>query len=447
MNFAKNEWYHLGQWVQPVLSACFWNNWNQSENFPPTIPKLEGELLFLDGHHFVRNKDVETLTKTIQSKVNDFSFLYELERWVEEVHERCKEVLDREDVPLLQRLQSVKECMNNIVHPWIFFLTLNDIIENEFKEACKQHGITEVPVIKPSKESFVAKKKRNLELIFNKFIEKIDISMLEQTLPEIAQEVKDHIQQYSFCGVHHFVGQPYIGENLFHEFKIKTENKLQEGVSMQLQWHYKLASIAAFARTYMAETSGYVQHKAKKTLEQVGKVLNIGKEYIWLTIDELIRGLSDPEKFVKPKNIDMRKKRFAIVPTNSESVLHTTDAINIAITQLLGNKKKGFPLSGTVASHGVVRGRAKIVVHPDDINKIEKGDVLVAPETTPDFIAHFSKISGIITNQGGITSHAAIVSREFNIPCIVGVEGATETIEDNDLIEFDTKKGIIIKIT
>ena len=100
-------------------------------------------------------------------------------------------------------------------------------------------------------------------------------------------------------------------------------------------------------------------------------------------------------------------------------------------------------LKGTCASVGTARGRVKVMHNSDEINKMNEGDILVTTMTTPDFVPAMRKASGIITNEGGITCHAAIVSREFGIPCIIGTRNATEILNDNDLIEMNANKGTI----
>ncbi|MBD3313619.1 phosphoenolpyruvate synthase, partial [Candidatus Woesearchaeota archaeon] len=77
---------------------------------------------------------------------------------------------------------------------------------------------------------------------------------------------------------------------------------------------------------------------------------------------------------------------------------------------------------------------------------LESGDILITFETTPDFIVAMERAAAIVTVQGGITSHAAIVSREMGKPCIVGVRDATKRFKDGDLIEVDANKGIVRRI-
>ena len=99
---------------------------------------------------------------------------------------------------------------------------------------------------------------------------------------------------------------------------------------------------------------------------------------------------------------------------------------------------------GLVVSKGeTVKGAVKILLTPRQMSKMKKGDILVAPMTSPDFITAMRKASAIITDEGGMTSHAAIVSRELGIPCIVGTRIATKVLKDGMLVGVDTTKGLV----
>jgi len=80
------------------------------------------------------------------------------------------------------------------------------------------------------------------------------------------------------------------------------------------------------------------------------------------------------------------------------------------------------------------------------MNKMKKGDVLIAIATNPDIVPAMKKASAIVTDQGGVTSHAAIVAREMETPCLIGTKIATLVFKDNDLVEVDASKGIVRKI-
>jgi len=98
-------------------------------------------------------------------------------------------------------------------------------------------------------------------------------------------------------------------------------------------------------------------------------------------------------------------------------------------------------VSGAAASPGVAYGPVKIVPDPSQIDKVLEGDVLVAEMTTPDFVPAMKRAVAIVTDRGGRTAHAAIVSRELGIPCVVGCENATATLQDGQVITVDGSNG------
>ena len=98
-------------------------------------------------------------------------------------------------------------------------------------------------------------------------------------------------------------------------------------------------------------------------------------------------------------------------------------------------------LSGSAASPGVAAGPVKIVHDPSQIDKVLKGDILVAEMTTPDFVPAMKRAAAIVTDRGGRTAHAAIVSRELGIPCVVGTEAATTTLKDGQVVTVDGSRG------
>lgn len=100
-------------------------------------------------------------------------------------------------------------------------------------------------------------------------------------------------------------------------------------------------------------------------------------------------------------------------------------------------------VKGNPACRGKVTGRVKIVRKLSELDKVGKGDILVAKMTTPDYMMAIRKAVAIVTDEGGVTCHAAIISREFNLPCIVGTKNATQILSDNDLVEVDADEGIV----
>ncbi len=104
-------------------------------------------------------------------------------------------------------------------------------------------------------------------------------------------------------------------------------------------------------------------------------------------------------------------------------------------------------LEGTPASPGFATGPVKVLKSAKEISKIRKGDILVAPMTSPDFVPAMKKALAIVTDEGGATSHAAIVSRELGIPCVVGTKIATKTLIEGMHVSVDGSEGQIFLAT
>lgn len=103
-------------------------------------------------------------------------------------------------------------------------------------------------------------------------------------------------------------------------------------------------------------------------------------------------------------------------------------------------------LRGQAVSSGLARGRVRVLLSSKQAGRMQRGEILVTTMTSPDFIVAMRKAAAVVTDVGGLTSHAAIVSRELKIPCIVGTRIATQVLNDGDKIEVDAANGIIRKL-
>ena len=93
-------------------------------------------------------------------------------------------------------------------------------------------------------------------------------------------------------------------------------------------------------------------------------------------------------------------------------------------------------LRGKVAYRGRIQGPVKVIKSKDEIDRLDYGDILVAPTTMPDMVVGLQKCGGIITDEGGIACHAAQISRELRIPCIVGTGNGSRVLKDGVIVEL-----------
>jgi phosphohistidine swiveling domain-containing protein len=156
-------------------------------------------------------------------------------------------------------------------------------------------------------------------------------------------------------------------------------------------------------------------------------------------IDTLKKGKINERKVTELKS---RSKNCVCYAEKDISLVFTGKAVKRwkkKVTQIVDSDLR--EIKGQVACLGKVIGIARIVNSVADMKKLKQGEVLVSIATNPDVVPAMKIAAAIVTEQGGITSHAAIVSRELNIPCIIGTKIATQVLKDGDLVEVDAEKG------
>lgn len=100
-------------------------------------------------------------------------------------------------------------------------------------------------------------------------------------------------------------------------------------------------------------------------------------------------------------------------------------------------------IRGSCASRGKVTGSVIVIYGKKDLARVTLNSVLVTEMTSPDYVPYLKKVAAIVTDEGGVNCHAAIVSREMNIPCIIGTKTATKILKDGDLVEVDADTGVV----
>lgn len=167
----------------------------------------------------------------------------------------------------------------------------------------------------------------------------------------------------------------------------------------------------------------------KITDEQIEKIAKIGKDI--------------ENHYYFPQDIEwaIENNKIYIVQTRPVTTIGKKVEARDTSIKLISLSEAKKILVGDPACPGIGIGRVKIIQSVKDISKIQTGDILVAPMTNPDYVPAMKKAAGIVTERGGRTSHAAIVSREFGIPAIVGAVGATSRLSENQIVTVNGKTG------
>ena len=159
-----------------------------------------------------------------------------------------------------------------------------------------------------------------------------------------------------------------------------------------------------------------------------------------LTLEEIYSG-----KLPKLNELEKRNKNYYFTDNQiyvDKTQNHLEKKFKIKLQKIKFNKNIK-EIHGITAQKGKVVGRVRIIMGHEQMDKMKKGEILVSPMTMPDFLPVIKKAVSIITDEGGITCHAAIVARELKKPCIVGTKIATQILKDGDLVEVDADKGVV----
>ena len=183
----------------------------------------------------------------------------------------------------------------------------------------------------------------------------------------------------------------------------------------------------------------YLQHKLGKSYNE--KVLET------IAFADIRTLIENPSSLGNYSTFGNTAHRIAY-PYGGTVVVETLDQDDyLELKSLLSAEKEpDLPIRGRSACQGIVEGYVKVVRNLGDLNDFKEGWILVAEKTQPSYVMVMKKARGIVTDIGGITSHAAIISREFNIPCIVATSNATKILKDGDFVKVDAFTGEISKL-
>ncbi len=197
-------------------------------------------------------------------------------------------------------------------------------------------------------------------------------------------------------------------------------------------------------RKYLAYSRKFFE-ELRNELEKVTKQKTEYTTMPWLTSKEIL-GFLQNNKLPNFLEIQKRKsgKTYMIfekelrIETNPKKVMWLFEKLRKAPTTQYANGTNAYP--------GIAKGRARIILTKEDLQKVNPGDILIAKTTMVEYTPFMKKAAAFITDEGGVTCHAAVLSRELKKPCIVGTKYATKIFKDNDIIEVDADKGIVRKI-
>lgn len=272
-------------------------------------------------------------------------------------------------------------------------------------------------------------------------------------------KLSDHVKKYFWLN-NSYLDSVVLSERFFKdrlaEIKINNFIPQSEKEKQSCLKKYKLSfgvkkisDRLGYCIYWQDERKGHifkVNHYIKLFLEEFSRRYNLPlshlEQYWCWELHALLNGKKVGER--EMRNRLKEQAGYMIAEKERNEVITSKEfAIKVRPILQMNVDKKVSEIKGICVStgSGVVKGKVKILLDPRDFAKMQKGDILLAPMTSPEYIMAMRKAVAVVTDAGGMTCHAAIVSRELGIPCIVGTKIATKVLKDGDLVEIDAKKG------
>lgn len=427
---ADNKWHYLGRWIEPVLSTGLWLEWKELTKGLGL--NFKGDIAVLDAYQYILQEDVATASQFLNDKIEADS------EWFNRFFNLCE-----------MKIQAVlsykgKEDLTGLLTAacnslgLITILIMFDIGYQKYvKKVAEKNNFNE--------EEFFSWIKPHRNTLLMDYIQ--ELKQLDKTNTKAKD---DFIKKYGWVGKHVFLGDGLTYEKLEQELvdiakqkrektkKESTEKSPGELVSLQ-----SLGNQLAFYRSYIVECTNSVIFEYCPIVKELGEKHGLTWSDVLLLDYQEVIDLND--KNILPRSFEKRRNGYGKIIMEGKKVIITGGSLEKELSRFREKVDQDIKeINGMVASRGgIIRGIVRVVEESALIAKMEDGDILVANETTPDYVVGMKIAGAIITNQGGITSHAAITSREMGIPCIIGTKIATKVLKDGDMVEVDAEKGVV----
>lgn len=469
--YKSDYWLDHGRWVQRPLSSSFWVGYPNSEIPSRVYPAYKLHAYFhVDSYFWYAKEDQEYILEDLVKQYNAGSLNTVLNAFDEvgnEIVDRYERVFS-EDLIATDSLRDLFARHQDLVSFW----WLDEMIGGNIMKAALKAGVVRseadfFELVHPHlRRTWIEKEEASVkemaEYLVGKEIEDVTEQSLTKLMAEDAtfrKQMDSYLEVYSWLGINKWEGEP-------NSFK-KCADRLAEGVQNVVQGNYveprnaaagdfsdldhlvQMGVVTAYWRPVCGGISAHFEFAMRNRIEKMGAEHSLSyDDCLNLTYFELISLEEDGELKVSREELQARSSGFAQFQLKNKEIAMITaaDPEYQQLKELYGQTPKPDDLSvlkGMSARKGVVRARASVVTGQADFANFSEGDILVAPETTPAFVPLMRKATAIVTEGGGITSHAAIVSRELGIPCVISVKGLMAVVKNGDEVEVDADKGVV----
>lgn len=293
------------------------------------------------------------------------------------------------------------------------------------------------------------------------------MNKLQSEQPELMQRLEGIRRSYGWLRKSYWIGPPAsvlwyiekVRDNLRKDSRGEITRRVREEQERELEFKKTLDILSPpesfvnlihalqalmFLHTFRIEVLFLADHLAPNLFEEISRRTGAAvDELLWYTTPEIRNALTKGAT-LPHSSIATRKDGYGIFMFEDRVFLITGNELGKIVRSEVASVGKTRKFEGRPAfKKGKVKGVVRIIVSRDDIPKMKQGNILVASMTNTYLMPAVTKAGAIVTDEGGVTCHAAIVARELKIPCVIGTQIATKQLRDGDLIEVDSDNGVI----
>lgn len=466
-----------GQKIKELAGLTYKTKWWDEVFKRPGSPVIDWESHIISQRQFFREMfktdfDIEFLiffkegllvSKLDDDRINDF-LLGKFNRDKKYLFEFCQK-MERDCNNFIDKMEKInKENYPSIIQYFKMRNYVTTYFRLVFNAVCVVEPMVYKEISSPLKMNFISQYNQELDNIKKSIKKQKEIvKLLEEKKfknaikelnqhKELKTQVNDFLRNYYWVKVFHHLGEYITAEDLLREISQSFNVRFVREDYKSINEDVELLRYLIFLRTYVAETNAYCSALLKPTLTKLAKEYNLEHdELVFLTQKEIVNLIKNKELPVSKDVIYQRKNGYAVILLKNSEYFIYGNSLKLLYKHydvLSGEKKPKIEdhqgiIKGSVANKGFAKGIAKIINSAEDFDKFDKGEILVTSMTTPNYVPIIGKAAAIITDEGGITCHAAIVSRELGIPCIIGTKIATKVLKDGDMVEVDANKGVV----
>lgn len=419
----------------PFMSSMFMEGYRNPENFLALVhqPFCERDLIIQDGYWYYRLTDrIKAGRVTFRDWMSPKSF----KQAKKELYRREKTLIKATTSNLRRYSRAFIKYTPAVIVAWevdpLVAKKVRQLLEKTFGKTDAEILLNQLNV--PFKNNFY--KQEEYDLIMTK-------------------NLKEHVKRYEWLNSRYGERQSYT----FTEAKEKLE-KIDKANFLKKWWEDKLIlrraikkaknglgkdghiidlmQFIVYYRTQRTDIINKSMYLFGPLFNKMAQSLKLSyRQLLHCTIEEITEGV--PSKRI----INSRLRDYALIMEKGKIGCVIGKESQQIRKYLVSKEARVKQFTGVIACRGRVRGKVKLIFSKEDFHKINIGDILVTSMTTPPMVQIMKTAVAFITDEGGITSHAAIISREMNKPCIMATKIATKVLKDGQLVEVDANKGVV----